>query len=69
VSDDAFSLPSTPPPIMSPEKARDIGRAHKGWANYLSSQGLSAEARQAEQSAQWWLTYSITLTQTKTEGA
>ena len=51
-------------PLMSAVKARDIGRAHQGWATYLRGQGLRAEARVAEQQAQWWMTYAISLSQT-----
>jgi hypothetical protein len=62
-------LPPVPPmPMMTPEKARDIGCAHKAWASYLADQGLTAEAARAERDSAWWLTYSIALAQTKPDG-
>ena len=61
MSEPAFMPPL--PPLMSALRARDIGRAHQGWAGYLREQGLTAEARLAEQQAQWWLTYSLALKQ------
>jgi hypothetical protein len=61
--DEPFSVP--PAPFMNARKARDIGRAHQGWASYLTGQGLDAEAARAMRQAQWWLTYAIALAQTE----
>jgi hypothetical protein len=51
--------------MMTPERARDLGRAHQAWAEYLTGQGLEREAARAARDAQWWLTCAITLAQTK----
>ena len=62
MSDDPFSLPPTP--LMTPEKARDVGRAYKALAEHLSEIGAQREAGRAERDSQLWLTYSISLAQT-----
>ena len=62
MSDNPFSLPPTP--LMSSEKARDVGRAYKALANRLTELGVQREASVAMRDSQWWLTYSISLTQT-----
>lgn len=57
-------LPPVPPkPLMSAERARDIGRAYQAWSEYLAAQGLTAEGRSAAQQAQFWMTYAIALGQ------
>jgi hypothetical protein len=53
-----------PPPLMSAEKARDVARAYKGFADHLAEFGLSRQAQLAMRDSQWWLTYSIALAQT-----
>jgi hypothetical protein len=63
MSDEPFMIP--PIPIMSPEKARDVGRAYQGLAKHLTDIGVPTEAARLERTAQWWLTYSIALAQTK----
>jgi hypothetical protein len=65
---DYFTPPSQPP-LVTAAKARDIARAHKGWAEYLAEQGLAAEARRAERDSQFWMAYSIALAQTPPEDA
>lgn len=67
MSDDLFSLPPTP--LMTPEKARDVGRAYKALANHLTELGVQREAGVAMRDSQWWLTYSITLAQTSPPSA
>jgi len=67
VSDEPFHVPM--PPMMSPEKARDIARLHKGFADQLRDFGQTAEAARAERQSQWWMTYSIALAQTKRDDA
>ncbi len=62
MSDGLFGLPPTP--LMTPEKARDVGRAYKALANHLTELGVQGEAGRAERDSQWWLTYSIALAQT-----
>ncbi len=63
MSDDAFSLP--PSPLMTPEKARDVGRAYHALASHLTELGVQREAGVAMRDSQWWLTYAITLAQTQ----
>jgi len=60
--------PSTPapamPPLMSPERARDSGRLYQELSEQFDASCGTAQAARELQKAQWWLTYSITLTQT-----
>jgi len=63
MSDSPFALP--PPPPMTPEKARDVGRAYKALAEHMSELGAQREAGRAERDSQWWLTYSLALSQTQ----
>jgi hypothetical protein len=56
--------PIDPTPLMSAIKARDIGRHYKAFSEYLDNHGLRAEARTAERQSQWWLAYSLVLSQT-----
>jgi hypothetical protein len=53
---------------MSPEKARDVGRAYKAFADHLTEFGLAREAAIAMRDSQWWLAYSIALAQTAKGG-
>lgn len=62
MSDEQFGLP--PVPVMTPQKARDVGRLYKALAIQLADLGVAAQAARAERDSQWWLTYSITLAQT-----
>jgi hypothetical protein len=62
MSDNPFFLPT--PPLMTPEKARNLGRAYQAMAEHLSSAGVNREAARMERESQWWLTYSIALSQT-----
>lgn len=64
-------MPPIPPvPLMTPERARDIGRNHHAWAAYLISQDLTVEAERTERQAHWWLAYAMALAQTtKPEGS
>jgi hypothetical protein len=59
--------PTTPapamPPLMSPERARDIGRLYQALSEQFDASGGTAQAARELQRAQWWLTYSITLPQ------
>ena len=57
-----FGLPPTP--LMTPERARDVGRAYKAFATHLTDLGVRGEAGNAERQIQWWLRYSISLAQT-----
>lgn len=54
------------PPLMSPERARDIGRLYQALAEQFEATGGRAQATRELQKAQWWLTYAITLAQTGT---
>ena len=60
MSDEPY-MPSHPVALMSALKARDIARAHQGWASYLRSQSLDNEATTAERQAQSWYLYAQTL--------
>lgn len=62
MSDDLFSPPPTP--SMTPEKARDVGRAYRALASHLTELGVQREAGVAMRDSQRWLTYSISLAQT-----
>jgi len=56
-------------PLMSAERARDIGRLYQALAEQFEAGGGNAQAARELQKAQWWLTYSITLTQTGSKEA
>ncbi len=61
MSDEAFSLPPTP--LMTPQKALDVGRAYKALARHLTELGVRREADLAMRDSHWWVTYSIALAQ------
>jgi hypothetical protein len=61
MSDDPFMLPT--PPLMTQDKARDVGRAYKAMAQHLSELGAQGEAGRMERDSQRWLTYAIALAQ------
>lgn len=52
------------PTVMTAERARDIGRLHQALSEQFEASGSQACAARELQKAQWWLTYSVTLTQT-----
>jgi hypothetical protein len=52
---------------MEPGKARDVARGYQAMADHLHEVGYLREATRLERQAQWWLTYSIALAQTKGE--
>lgn len=59
------STPQFPPkPLMSALKARDLSRSFKAFAEHLSDGGYADEAVRMERSAQWWMQYSLALSQT-----
>jgi hypothetical protein len=66
MSDPPFGLP--PVPMMTPERARDIGRLYQALSDELAADYPAQAAREAQRS-QWWLTYAITLAQTKGDEA
>lgn len=51
-------------PTMAPEAAQELARDWKGLAQSYADQGMLREAQRAESESQWWLTYSISLSQT-----
>lgn len=59
---DAFYPPL--PPLMTPQRARDIARTLKGSAQQLAELGAAAEARAAERQSEWWLAYALVLDRT-----
>ncbi len=62
MSDQPFGFP--PVPLMTPEKAGDVGRSWKALADHLASLGVPGDAGRAERQSQWWLAYAVTLAQT-----
>jgi len=60
---DAQFMPE-PPALMSAVKARNIARAYKALAERFADAGDRPRARGAMENSQWWLTYSISLSQT-----
>jgi hypothetical protein len=67
MSDDPFIIP--PVPLMTPDRARDVGRAYKALADQLNEAGLARQAAVALRDSNWWLTYAITLAQTAPGGS
>lgn len=61
MSDDVFPNFPGMVPVMTPDKARDIGRAYKWLADNVTGDRLNAQARREHQESQWWLAYSIAL--------
>jgi hypothetical protein len=59
MSDDPFMPP--PPPLMTPDNARDVGRAYTAMARHLSELGVQGEAGRMERDSQRWLTYAIAM--------
>lgn len=62
MSDDPFIMP--PVPLMTSDRARDVGRAYKALADQLNEAGLARQAAVALRDSNWWLTYAITVAQT-----
>ena len=52
-------------PKMAPEDAQDIARGLKWLAESYEKAGYARAATRAERDSQWWLTYAISLAQTK----
>ena len=61
MSDQPFLPPR--PPLMSPVRARNLARSHKGMAEHLRAEGDLGGARLSEQQSQWWLAYALVLAQ------
>ena len=51
------------PPLVSAIKARNVARLYKGLADALRTDGIVAEANAAERQSNWWLAYSLSLSQ------
>ncbi len=51
-------------PKMPPEAAQEIARGWKWLAESYAQAGMLRDANRAERDSQWWLTYSISLSQT-----
>jgi hypothetical protein len=58
-----FMLPETPP-LMGAARARDLARIYKGFADHVRGLGDVSGANSAERQSQWWLAYSVALSQT-----
>lgn len=57
--------PAIPEPeLMSAIRARNLSRHYKGLADNLRQDGYRREADIAERDALFWMTYSISLSQT-----
>lgn len=63
MSDDPFFPPN--PRLMDPAIARDIARGHKALAELYERAGDRTRANRELQDSQWWLTYALTLSQTR----
>ncbi len=50
-------------PKMPPESAQEIARGLKWLAESYAKAGMTRNASQAERDSQWWMTYSISLSQ------
>lgn len=65
----AITTMQLPPiPLMTADKARDVGRSYKALADHLTEFGLPRQAAAAMRDSQWWLAYSIALAQTDKSG-
>jgi hypothetical protein len=65
MSDEPF-MPDRPR-LMTPEAARDIARLYKALEASFSDTGDTRAANRAHRDSQWWMTYSLALSQTKPE--
>lgn len=66
---DTPTLPPSMIPMMTAEKARDIGRGNKWMAQSYAEAGMTREATRCERDAVWWLAYAMTLANTKPDAA
>lgn len=57
-----FRIPR--PPLMTPEKARDIARSYQGLAEQFAETGAQRSHDRAMRDSQWWLTYALRLAHT-----
>lgn len=62
MSDEQF-LPDQPA-LMSAVRARNIARSHKYLADQYADAGMRQQAAISMNHSQWWMTYSISLSQT-----
>lgn len=66
--DRAYDMSDTPGagviPTMPPETAQEIARGLKWLAQSYAEAGMVRDATRVERDSQWWMTYSISLTQT-----
>jgi hypothetical protein len=51
-------------PLMAPDKAQEIARGLKWLAQSYEAAGMRRDSQRAEMDSQWWLAYSISLSQT-----
>jgi hypothetical protein len=65
MSDEPFPSMPAMPPLMAAERARDIGRLYQALADQFEAAAATTQAARELQKAQWWMTYSIALAQTK----
>jgi uncharacterized protein HemY len=52
-------------PLMTAFKAQEIARGLEWLAHSYAEVGMKREASKAERDSQWWMTYSISLSQTR----
>jgi hypothetical protein len=52
-------------PLMTPEKARDIARAHKWLADSYAESDMRRQSAAALRESEWWLAYALTLEATR----
>jgi hypothetical protein len=60
MSDQPFLIP-----FMTPDKARDIARAHKWLADSYAESNMRRQSAAALRESEWWLTYALTLEATQ----
>lgn len=60
-----FGIPAAP--LMTPERARFIGRSFITLAEAYAAAEMEPQAQRAEQQAQTWLAYALSLAATPSE--
>jgi len=53
------------PPVMSPQKARDVARRWKWMADSFLADNMRSQATLMLRESEWWLGYALTLEATK----
>jgi hypothetical protein len=61
MSETPFAPDPRMPPLMTPAKARDIGRSLYGLAQSYADSGMVEAGTAAFRQSEWWLSYARTL--------